>query len=401
MTVKTKIALLANEGGRGLGHVKRLNTIAAGLKNRGWRTVLAPFRISSLDRAAYAFDDALPAPGWPRFQQESWFESGSEKDMLINSYAVIGADFGMADPRAVTNIIQAWDSIMNFVSPSVVVGDFAPGAMIAAYGRCPAIAVGTGFTVPAVVNGRFLPFQEQRGTDNPVQDRIKAAVCEAMKRAGHGIPDDPLIAVRGEIPFPICYKSFDVARGRRIEPVLPPDIQAFEDTGGRPPAGVGAYFGPDIQTYAHLLQLFGTLRPKPVIALEGAEANIRKAASRAGLLTRDTLYSPQDIARGCRVFLHHGGLGTSQLCALIGVPQLIIFCDTEKWMNAEAVKEQGAGIGIPIETADRANIEGALNALLNEPRFKKAALAWSEMLKSERSAGSTASTICDSICGAV
>jgi UDP:flavonoid glycosyltransferase YjiC (YdhE family) len=307
----------------------------------------------------------------------------------------------MADPRVVTSIIQAWDSLMRFISPSVVVGDFAPGAMIAANGRCPTIAVGNGFTVPAVVNGRFLPFQEQRGTDIPVQERVKAAVSEAKKRAGHRIPDDPLIAIRGEIPLPSCYKSFDVARGRRIEPLLPPDIQHFEVPSGRPPAGIGAYFGPDIGTYAHLLQLFGALRPKPVIALEGAEANIRKAVSRAGLLTRNTLFSLQDIARGCRVFLHHGGLGIAQLCALVGVPQLIIFCDTEKWMNAEAVKEQGAGIGIPLETADRANIEGALNALLNEPRFKKAALAWSEMLKSERGTGPTAATICDSICGAV
>jgi hypothetical protein len=69
-------------------------------------------------------------------------------------------------------------------------------------------------------------------------------------------------------------------------------MQRFEDTGGRPPEGIGANSGPDIGRYTHLLQLFGTLRPRPVIALEGAEANIRKAAVRAGLLTRDTLFSP-------------------------------------------------------------------------------------------------------------
>jgi UDP:flavonoid glycosyltransferase YjiC (YdhE family) len=148
-----------------------------------------------------------------------------------------------------------------------------------------------------------------------------------------------------------------------------------------------------------LLHLFGRLRPKPVIALEGAGANIRKAASGAGLLTRDTLFSAEDIARSCKVFLHHGGLGISQLCAFVGVPQLIIFTDLEKFMNAEAVQEQGAGIGIP--TAGKANIESALNAMLTEPRFKKAALAWREKLKTERSDRSTASLICDKICAAV
>ena len=104
--------------------MKRLNSMAAELRHRGWRTVMAPFRISSVDRAAYAFDDVIPAPGWPRFHQESWFESGVDGDSFINSFAAIVAHFGIADQRAVTNIVQAWDSFMNYTSPSVVVGDY-------------------------------------------------------------------------------------------------------------------------------------------------------------------------------------------------------------------------------------------------------------------------------------
>jgi UDP:flavonoid glycosyltransferase YjiC (YdhE family) len=94
-------------------------------------------------------------------------------------------------------------------------------------------------------------------------------------------------------------------------------------------------------------------------------------------------------------------VGIAQHCAAIGVPQLIIFSNTERWMNAEAVREQGAGVAIPLDDANKANIQSALTALLSESRFKKAALVWAEKLKCERSTGSTASTICDSICGAV
>jgi UDP:flavonoid glycosyltransferase YjiC (YdhE family) len=65
-------------------------------------------------------------------------------------------------------------------------------------------------------------------------------------------------------------------------------------------------------------------------------------------------------------------------------------------MNAEAVQEQGAGIGIPLNAADKATVEGALTALLNEPRFRKAAFSWSEALKGERAV--TPSKICDTIC---
>ncbi len=393
-----KTALLANEAGLGFGHVKRLNSIAVDLKRRGWRIVMAPFRLSSMDRAEYAFDDVVPAPGWPRFQRESWFEAGVAGDTLINSFAAVVADFGMADQRAVTNIVQAWDSLMNYTSPSVVVGDFAPGAMIAAFGRCPGIAVGTGFTVPAIVDGRFVPFQEKLGNDLPLQKRVKTAVFEGLIRAARSDPGDPLIAIRGEVPFPICYPDFDPARGRRIEPVLPPDIAPYDDPGARAPAGIGAYFGPDMGQYIRLMPLLGTLKPKPVIATEGTGADLQKALNQAGLMKRSTLYSAQDIARGCRVFIHHGGLGIAQLCASVGVPQLIIFCDTEKWLNSQAVCEQGAGIAIPLEIADKASVEKALNALLNDPKFKKAALAWRERLKAECSAGGTTTAICDHIC---
>ncbi len=212
-----KTALLANEAGLGFGHVKLLNSIAMELRRRGWRVVMAPFRLSSVNRDAYAFDEVIPAPGWPLFQGESWFESGGAGDTPINSFAGVVAHFGMADERAVTSIVQAWDNLMAYISPSVVIGDFAPGAMIAASGRLPSIAVGTGFTVPAIVEGRFVPFQEKLGNDLPQQKRVETAVFESMKRASRNNPGDPLIAIRGEIPFPISYLDFDPARGRRIE----------------------------------------------------------------------------------------------------------------------------------------------------------------------------------------
>ncbi len=180
--------------------------------------------------------------------------------------------------------------------------------------------------------------------------------------------------------------------------VLPPDIEPYDELGGRAPAGIGAYFGPDMREYIRLMPLLGTLRPKPVIAAEGAGAHLQKALSHAGLIKRDTLYSAKDIALGCRVFIHHGGQGIAQLCALVGVPQLIIFSNMERWLNSQAVCEQGAGIAIPLEMADKGSVEKALNALLNDARFKKAALAWRERLKAERSAGETTAAICDRIC---
>lgn len=392
-----KTILIANELGYGLGHVTMLSAIAAKLGRMGWRVVMAPFRISSIDREKYIFEDVVPAPGWPRLQQENWFDSGVSKGARINSYAGVTANLGMADARVVTNIVRAWDSLFRLISPTAVVGDFSPGVMIAASGRIPALAIGNGFTVPVIREGYFAPFQDNLTNDAALQDRIKSSIHEAMKRTGRSTGIDPLQAILGDARIPRCYREFDPCNLCRVEPVLPPQAAVGNETHVPRPTEIGIYFGPDIRRHARILPLLGALRPKPIITLEGAGTDIREAAIRAGLTVRTTLFRPQDIFESCRIFIHHGGLGISQLCAATGVPQLAIFDDTEKWLTAKAVTARGAGISMPLPSAQQAQIEQAVGCLLNDTKYKKAALAWREELRTQSATESNETSIYNSL----
>jgi hypothetical protein len=392
-----KTALLANEVGRGFGHVKRLASLALRLRLMGWRVVLATFRLSFVDRNAAPFDDVVPAPGWPGLQQETWFHSGLDKAQPANSFAPVIAQLGMADSSVIANITQAWESLFRFISPAVVIGDFAPGAMLAASGRFPTFAVGTGFTVPAIKDGRFVLFRDRYPCDAPLQSLICEAVEEAMKNAGRAQLCDPLLAIRGEHPLPVCYRSLDVARGRRLEDVLPPEIATAAPSIGKP-SFVGAYFGPDLGPYAPLLRAIGCVKPRPVLALPERTRSLHKETVAASQLTvRNSLFTAEDLARDCMMFIHHGGLGVTQLCAAAGIPQLIIFHDTEKWLNGEAVMEQGAGIAMPLHLADEAAISKAAGALLKQEQFKSAANTWRTKLALEDKGVPSSEKICNKI----
>ncbi|NJM35621.1 MAG: hypothetical protein HC850_14020 [Rhodomicrobium sp.] len=174
-----KVALFANEAGGGLGHIGRLAALAAEMKRRGWRTVLSMVRLRYTERFTAAFDSILPAPGWPGTMGEKWFRVLLGPKIRASSYAGILTGFGGGDPRAVAIQLRSWDGMFRLIEPDAVIGDYAPGAMIAAAGRLPSIAVGSGFTVPAVRGGFFQPFRgSAEGEDKALQIKLAEAIAE-------------------------------------------------------------------------------------------------------------------------------------------------------------------------------------------------------------------------------
>lgn len=142
--------------------METLSAMAAEMKRRGWRTALCMFRLTYAERLAAAFDVILPAPGWPGVMGEKWFRVLLGPKIRASSFAGILSSFGGGDPRAVALQLRSWDGLFRLIKPDVVFGDHAPGAMIAAAGRLPSIAVGNGFTVPAVRDRFFFPFEAAR-----------------------------------------------------------------------------------------------------------------------------------------------------------------------------------------------------------------------------------------------
>ncbi|MFH7029275.1 MAG: hypothetical protein ACHBN1_28740 [Heteroscytonema crispum UTEX LB 1556] len=59
--------------------------------------------------------------------------------------------FGFGHANLLRSHLQSWRSIRQEVKPNLIIGDRAPGLVLAAYGIVPAIVVGDGFTVPPPV----------------------------------------------------------------------------------------------------------------------------------------------------------------------------------------------------------------------------------------------------------
>lgn len=392
--LRLKTALLATEAGRGLGHIKRLAAIAGELKQHGWHTILSSFRLAQLGADASAFDEILPAPGWPGLQNETGFRKAHDPKSPATSYASMLSHFGAADPVVVRNQLLTWSSLLARTNPTVVVGDYAPGCMLAAAGRVPAFAVGNGFTVPALLNGRFVPFRDAASdADLQMQNQVLQAIWEGCRDAGKTIAREPFEAIRGDAAYPICYRLFDCAQGRRIEAVLPPDMPGLNDEtlnwdGERTKTFV--YLGSDALLYRHLFETIVQNCPQTEFyrdVLHGDQASLRPAS------LRKDAFSLIEIAKECALFIHHGGLGTTQMCAAAGVPQLIIYTDIEKWLNAQVISKSGAGIGISLHKATPENVAKAASLLLRDDVYRRSARILAMKVGSERSEATALATI--------
>ena len=176
-------ALLAYECGYGLGHLIRLAEIARRLRRHGIESVLASYRLDDADQFADAFSRVVQGPVWPSyFASERALRTG-----FGPSYATVLVNMGFQVSRYVAINQRAWTTIIDDTQPSVVVADFAPGAVLAAKGRCPSLQIGSPFSTPALDGEVFPAFLEGQTTDGTLEPKIFSSIQEAMRRLGRPI----------------------------------------------------------------------------------------------------------------------------------------------------------------------------------------------------------------------
>ena len=213
-------ALLAYECGYGLGHLIRLAEIARRLRRHGIESVLASYRLDDADQFADAFDRVVQGPVWP-----SYF--ASERALLTGygpSFATALVNMGFHVSRYVAINQRAWATIIDDARPFVIVADFAPGAVLAAKGRCPSLQVGGPFSTPALEGEVFPAFLEDQPTDGSQEPKILSSIQEAMHRLGRAVPDALQHAVIGDESLPMAFAEFDPYQRCRSEPLLLPDM---------------------------------------------------------------------------------------------------------------------------------------------------------------------------------
>ena len=94
------------------------------------------------------------------------------------------AVLGLGERGAARAMIGAWDRILAAVRPAAVMSDFAPGLMLASFGRLPLLSVGTGFALPPAHLDRFPSLTRQPTVHD--EAGLVEIINEAL--AAHGRP---------------------------------------------------------------------------------------------------------------------------------------------------------------------------------------------------------------------
>lgn len=320
-----RTVLLAWELGVGHGHLTRLLALGRHLIGEGWRPVAAvaqPIVMAGRFRAAGI--PVLPAPSVPLLRHTH--PPASYADLLaITSYR---------DADMLAAHVQCWEDVIDLVRPAAIVGDYAPVLALAAHGRVPFVAVGTGFTVPPNTMPRFPNLRPGASGE----DRVIATVEEVQRRRGAPAPpslprlvagDDAVVATLPELDLyarlrPVKATGPIGATPEQLPPAPAPAIFAYLE-GSLPGIGrvLDALAATALTVTAYLRG--GAPPPRPGIAFLTRPADMNEMLGRVSLL------------------VHHGGCSTAEQGLLAGRPQFLLPRYDEQELTARQLERLGIG----------------------------------------------------------
>ncbi|MEU7040272.1 nucleotide disphospho-sugar-binding domain-containing protein [Streptomyces varsoviensis] len=91
------------------------------------------------------------------------------------------------------------------------------------------------------------------------------------------------------------------------------------------------------------------------------------------------------VAPACDVVIDHGGMGSTLTAAAHGVPQVVLPQTADQFANADWLTDQGAGLALPPDAADTAEVADACTRLLDEPRWAKGGAALADRIAAQPS----------------
>lgn len=319
--------LLGWELGAGSGHTTRLLELAAILAARGHEPLFAPQQIGPF--AAHC--PTWQAPVWPRLLEPLFRRFPQRPATMGDNLAYLGLD----DAEAMAAMIMAWDRVILDARPDAVIAEFAPLLQVAARGRVPTLAFGTGFSLPPAEMPHFPGL-----FGNPAvvaEPSLLAALNDGLRRTDRA----PLTALpeifAADLSLVATFAELDPYRQWRRGPVGAPAICGpvplstgegeevfvyFNGKAKRP----NAFWQGLADSRLSVLVHDPILNDDDIIALEGV-----------GIRVARTPVPFDEIVARSRLLISHGGLGFVSSGLLAGLPQIIIPFDGEKLLTGEAI----------------------------------------------------------------
>lgn len=387
--------VFAWELGANFGHLARGLPIALRVRARGYETLFAVRDVevahSMLSPSAVPFV-AAPRP----------LRAIPLRRAPIN-YGQILAEAGYAHRPTLRANLAAWINLWRLTTPSAVVIDHSPTALLAARVLgIPAMLLGTGFTIPPdadplppLRSWEKVSIDELRRSDAFVLDNINAAVTSfdhpPLARIADlftGLPS--LLATFAELDH---YDTRPNATF--IGPVgAQSHYAAAEWASGEGPR-VFAYLRMGIAGLDVLLSVLKESEANVVCIIPSAPESLiaRLTGPRFRLYPHPIDLS--SVLKAASAVVTYGGAGLTAEALIAGAPLLLVPQNAEQHLGARRVASLGAGMVIDWQRS-KADITRALIRLLTEPGYKQAAAALAHKFSSFDS-----QTACDSTADAI
>ena len=309
------------------------------------------------------------APLWPT-QLATLSRSGEITPATMGDILAV---LGLGDVAAMRALIGAWDRILAAVSPDLVAAEFAPGLTMAARGRVPLLALGTGFSLPPPHLPRFASLTGKPAVED--EARLLEGLNAALAANGRP-PLDRLTALfDADQELPAVFRELDPYREWRLSDYGAPSVM--------PVAAMATGAGDELFVYMNGLSRWpdgfwqGIVDARLKVRvwdprLIAADARVLEGA---GLIVERRPVPFERIVERSRAVLSHGGLGMACSSLLAGLPMLFVPFDIEKRMVSASVVEIGQGVRLDFERVEPARLAGMMRDIFHDEAMGERARA--------------------------
>ncbi|WP_342643537.1 glycosyltransferase [Rhodoligotrophos ferricapiens] len=334
--VQRKI-LLGWEMGGGLGHVIPLQRIGERLKALGHHVVYCVQNQATALKVGMDRGELRQAPHWTHRAQQPPLPPGYSGF----TFGQILALFGVGERETTARMLREWTALLEAERPDVVVSDFAPGLNLAARGRYPLLVFGNGYTHPP---DHLDAFPRLWPTDaKPYYD--EAALLESLDAllSSEGRPRlerFPAI-MAGDASAVRTFPLLDPYRAFRKAPTLAPILSHVPSPIMEPGEEILCSILPRFAESPEVLRALASLDlPGRLLASALGEGLIAPFEQTPWRIER-TIVDFGPHLRSFRMVIGYGGLGLTSLALAAGLPQLILYTDSEKLLTGRALEHAG------------------------------------------------------------
>lgn len=367
-------ALLAWECGTGRGHLSELKSIAEALEDR-FEFDAALCLMQHADEIRPLCNSVFQA-AFLNYDRSDRIALG---DIPTSTWGEYLGDLGFRDQEFLSRQIAWWQEIIRARRISLVIGDFAPCALLAARGLgVPAVAAGIGYTVPPPGTEEFPVFIPEYA--ERIHDEAQMTECVNRAAMPLGVPEirrlPDIYACEAQLVRTIPL--LDPYSGDRRDPLIPPRIEVgahdFEDR-----EEIFVYFSTTEGSNPAIVEALSDLGVPVRIFAPALEAEASQRLEASGVTVERAPVPPSAICRKSRLVVNSAQHGTLCLGLAAGIPSVALPQQLEQQYNALA----GAKRGVVRQVAKDEQTSERLRSIILESYHDRAMQKTARELASE------------------